>query len=388
MNIALFSDSYVPEVNGIATSVKSLYDLLKKNGHNVYVVTTTGSKKTTFDGDIIRIPGIELKKLYDYKAAFIFNFKAYKILQKLNLDICHINTDAGIGQFGFLVAKRLKIASVYTYHTMYEDYTYYATKGYFDRFSKRAIKEYSKSQLERMNEIISPSEKTMNYIRSIGIRKYVNVVPTGFDFTRFEKVSREDKKVEELREKIGLKNEKVIVTIGRIAKEKSFDLLLRAFAKFKATYSDDVRFLLVGDGPARADLELLAKQLNVDKDVIFIGKVDPATVQYYYALGDVFVNASKSETQGLTFMEAMAAHIVVLCRFDNNLLGVIDNNVNGFFFVDEDDFKDKLKEILHLDDEALKKIKDRAYASIEPFGVKTFYNNIMMVYRRAMRENW
>jgi glycosyltransferase involved in cell wall biosynthesis len=87
-------------------------------------------------------------------------------------------------------------------------------------------------------------------------------------------------------------------------------------------------------------------------------------------------------------MEAMAAHIVVLCRFDNNLLGVIDNNVNGFFFVDEDDFKDKLKEILHLDDEALKKIKDRAYASIEPFGVKTFYNNIMMVYRRAMRENW
>lgn len=221
MNIAIFSDTYLPEINGVATSVNSLFKLLKKYGHNVYVVTTSNDKKVTFEDYILRIPGFELKKLYGYRASFFYNKTAFKILKDLNLDLVHINTEFGISQFGFIVSNKLNIPSVYTYHTMYEDYTYYATKGYFDRFSKRAIREFGKTCMNRATEIISPSNKTLNYIRSIGVEKYVNVVPTGFDFSRFSKNEDNLNKTKGLKEKLGIpKNTKILLCLGRLAKEK------------------------------------------------------------------------------------------------------------------------------------------------------------------------
>ena len=113
-------------------------------------------------------------------------------------------------------------------------------------------------------------------------------------------------------------------------------MLIKGFKNYLDNYdSDDVIMLFVGDGPARDDLELLTKSLNIYQKVKFIGKIDNTDVFKYYLISDFFLNASISETQGLTFMEAMASSVPVLCRFDNNLVGVINNNKTGFFFVDE-----------------------------------------------------
>ncbi len=390
MNIAIFSDVYLPDINGVAVSVDSLFKLLRKYGHNAYVVTTSSEKEISFKDNILRIPGLELKKLYGYRASFIYNEKAFQILKKLKLDLCHINTEFGISQFGFIVASKLNIPSVYTYHTMYEDYTYYATKGYFDRFSKWAIREFDKSCMNRATEIISPSEKTKIYIRSVGVEKYVNVVPTGFNFDRF--IPNEESKAKSLekRREIGFKdNQKILLCLGRVAKEKSFDVIIEGYAKYLKTYKDnDTALLFVGDGPARSDLEELTKNLNITDRVKFIGKVDNSLVPYFYLMSEIFLNASISETQGLTFMEAMASDLLVLCRFDNNLVGVIDNNKTGFFFQDVDDFKDKLHYVLSLKKEESNLIKKSAFDSIDRFSEKTFYNNIIEVYKRAIRRSW
>ncbi len=390
MNIAIFSDVYLPDINGVAVSVDSLFKLLRKYGHNAYVVTTSSEKEISFKDNILRIPGLELKKLYGYRASFIYNEKAFQILKKLKLDLCHINTEFGISQFGFIVASKLNIPSVYTYHTMYEDYTYYATKGYFDRFSKWAIREFDKSCMNRATEIISPSEKTKIYIRSVGVEKYVNVVPTGFNFDRF--IPNEESKAKSLekRREIGFKdNQKILLCLGRVAKEKSFDVIIEGYAKYLKTYKDnDTALLFVGDGPARSDLEELTKNLNITDRVKFIGKVDNSLVPYFYLMSEIFLNASISETQGLTFMEAMASDLLVLCRFDNNLVGVIDNNKTGFFFQDVDDFKDKLHYVLSLKKEESDLIKKSAFDSIDRFSEKTFYNNIIEVYKRAIRRSW
>lgn len=390
MNIAIFSDTYLPEINGVATSVNSLFKLLKKYGHNVYVVTTSNDKKVTFNDYILRIPGLELKRLYGYRASFIYNSAAFKILKELNLDLVHVNTEFGISQFGFIVASKLNIPSVYTYHTMYEDYTYYATKGYFDRFSKWAIREFGKTCMNRAAEIISPSNKTLNYIKSIGVEKYVNVVPTGFDFSRFSKNEENLKKTIGLKESLGIKSTtKILLCLGRLAKEKSFDLLIKGFKNYKLNYNnDDVIMLFVGDGPAREELETLAKELNIYSFVKFIGKVDNEDVFKYYLISDFFLNASISETQGLTFMEAMASSVPVLCRFDNNLVGIINNNKTGFFFVDEKDFSDKLNEVLHLSSSELDLICNNALETIDKFSEKAFYLNIIEVYKRAIRRYW
>ena len=148
------------------------------------------------------------------------------------------------------------------------------------------------------------------------------------------------------------------------------------------------KLLFVGACPALDELKDFSSKLNLNDNIIFVGKVNQDETQYYYRTAEVFLNASTSETQGLTFMEAMASNLLVLCRFDNSLLGVINNNVNGFFYIDEDDFKDKLNSVLNLDKEKVEKIKSNALSSIDKFSDKTFYSNIIEVYNRARRRSW
>ena len=389
MNIAIFTDTFLPDINGVATSCNSAFKVLNKYGHNCYVVTTTNEKEVSFVDNVIRIPGMDLKKLYGYKAAFIFNRKAFKILETLNLDVLHVNTEFGIGQFGFIVSKRLNLPCVYTYHTMYEDYSYYITKGYFDRFSKWTLREFCRSCMDQATEIISPSKKTEVYIRSIGINKRVNIVPTGFDFSRFE-VDRNCDKVKSIKSHFNIKeNDKVLLCLGRLAKEKSFDVVIDAFNEYYKKYKPkNIRFLFVGDGPAKKDLEEMVSKYNLNEVIRFVGKVDLSEVPYYYASSDVFLNASVSETQGLTFMEAMAGRVVILCRYDNNLANVINDKVNGFFFNDNSDFASKLEYLLSMSKEELDVIRENAFKSIDLFSEKNFYNNIIEVYKRAIRRSW
>ena len=273
---------------------------------------------------------------------------------------------------------------------MYEDYTYYATKGYFDRFSKWAIREFDKACMNRANEIISPSEKTKIYIKSIGVEKYINIVPTGFDFTRFLKTEEHYKKALEIKKEYKIpENKKILLCLGRIAQEKSFDVIIHGYSNYLKTHDKNETILIfVGDGPDRASLEELVKELKLENNIVFLGKVNNSLVPYFYMISDVFLNASISETQGLTFMEAMASSLLVLCRFDNNLVGVIDNNKTGFFFQDINDFSNKLDYVLNLDESAKDKIKQNAFNSIDAFSEKTFYNNIIEVYKRAIRRNW
>ncbi|MCB9499333.1 MAG: glycosyltransferase [Erysipelotrichaceae bacterium] len=390
MNIAIFSDTFPPEINGVATSVFSLFTLLNKNKHNAYAVVPTDKKEVYVENNVIYIPGLEMKKLYGYKMPPMYSKNVYKILDALHIEICHVNADGVMGQFGFGYASSRNIPIVYTYHTMLEEYTYYVTKGYFDRFSKWAVRERCKNYMDRANEIISPSEKTKIYIRSIGVDKYVNIVPTGFDFRRFVKATKEKEKCLAIKKSLGIKDdEKVLLFLGRIAKEKSIDLLITGFKNYLDMYKDTkTKFVIVGWGPEEDELKELVNSYGIQKYVVFAGKIDIDKTQYCYGFADIFLNASISETQGLTFMEALATRAIVLCRFDNNLLGVIDNKVTGFFYVDEFDFKDKLHEILSMSTKELDTIRDNGFKSIGRFSEKTFYNNILEVYKRAIRRNW
>jgi 1,2-diacylglycerol 3-alpha-glucosyltransferase len=388
VNIAIFTDTYLPDINGVATSCNTLFNALKKRGHEVYVVAP--GEKFEFKDDVLRIPGLKLKNLYGYRLAFIWDEQGYQILKKLNLDLVHVNTDFGVGQFGMNVAKRLNIPIVFTYHTMYEDYTYYFLKGFLDRFSKRTIREFEKSSMNRACEIISPSIKTMNYLRSVGVEKYINIVPTGFDFSKFERNDEHLKSVENLRKELGFKNDDFIACcLGRIAHEKSYDIILKGFRKYIDKYeAKNVHLLIVGDGPDKDELEKLAEDLNISNRVKFIGKVDNEDVPKYYWISNLFLNSSISETQGLTFMEAMASDIPILCRFDNSLVGIINNKKTGFFYVDEEDFPDKLEYVKTLGEEKVKDVCKKAKESIDDFSEKTFYHRILEVYNRAIRKSW
>lgn len=390
MRIGLFSDTYYPEINGVATSTKTLCDILKKKGHDVFVVTTNPfSKKIEFKDNVLRIPGITLKILYSYEMAGFINPKATKIIKKLRLDIIHVQTEMGIGIYGRLLAKKLKIPLVYTYHTMYVDYTYIVTKGVLDPAAKGIVKKFSKSISSSVTELTTPSVKTKNALREYGVDRYINVIPNGINLSLFEESNIDKNFIEEFKTKHNLHGKYILLSLGRIAKEKANDVLLQGYATFlKNPTIDNSVLLVVGDGPDRPNLEKLTMELGISDHVIFVGKVPYEQVPYFYYMSNLYLSASTSETQGLTFIEAIAAKTLVLCRFDENLEDVIQDNKTGFFFSNNDSFNQKLRYILSLSQEEQKDIIEKAYIQNKKYSVEEFYNSMIEVYYRALRKKW
>jgi len=391
MRIVIFSDTFPPDINGVATSTANLFKTLRDHKEDVIaVVPNHYSNKVTFEDNIIRIPGIELKKLYGYRAVFPWNQTAYKIVKEFKPDVIHIQVDAGVGQFGYMVAANLKVPAVYTYHTCYEDYTYYATKGMADRFAKSCVRAYTKFQSLRSYEFIAPSNKIKDYLRSIKIDDHISVLPTGIEFKKFSIKHRNLEETNKLKKSLGiLPDEKILLSLGRVAKEKSIDFVIRGYAEFVKTHKNHkTKFLIVGDGPALNDLKELTSVLGIEKYVIFTGRVDPSLTQTYYWMGDIFASASITETQGLTFMEAMAASLIVLARYDDNLAGTIVDGKTGFFFETEEEFASVFESVLQLKKEEKEKIIEASLEYIDPYSMDNFYKNVIEVYKRAVKKYW
>lgn len=390
MRIGFFSDTYPPEINGVATATKALFDAFKKNGHEVFVVTTNPfSKKIEYSDNVLRIPGITLKWLYSYNMAGFINPKATKIIKKWSLDIIHVQTEAGIGIYGRLLASKLKIPLVYTYHTMYVDYTYYVTKGVLDPAAKGIVKKWTRSVSSSVTEMTTPSLKTKNALREYGVDRYINVIPNGIDLEIFEERNIDKNFIKDFKEKNKLEDKYILLSLGRVAKEKAIDVLLEGYATFlKNPTKDNTVLLIVGDGPDRSRLENITIELGISKNVIFVGKVPHEQVPCFYYMSNLYISASTSETQGLTFIEAIAAKTLVLCRFDENLEDVIKEGKTGFFFSDNSSFYQKFISILKMSEEEQNKIVQQAYEENQKYSIDTFYEKMYEVYKRAIRKSW
>lgn len=390
MRPIIFSDTFPPEINGVSTSAGTLYKAFKQHGDQIMVCTTNFyASEMNLDGDILRLPGFKMK-IYDYRLAGLYSRKGMKILSSFKPDVVHIQTDAGIGQFGFLLAKQLQIPVVYTFHTALEDYTYYATRGYFDRLAKGVVRSYVRYKSNEASEFITPSIKTMEYMRSIGVDAYINVIPTGVDFSKFAKENVDLNKVKEIKKANNIDEDAfVILSLGRVAKEKSIDICLKGYAKY--LHNDPKKktaFVIVGGGPAIDELKELSNKLEISDYVKFLGPVNPKDTPLYYQLGDLFVSASITETQGLTFMEAMASGVLLLARYDDTLSQTIKDGKNGFFFLDESDMSKMIDKIISMSEEEKNKIIVEAINGLSEYSIDKFYERVKAVYERAIKRNW
>ena len=189
MRIGLFSDTYPPYINGVSTSVNMLKTALEKQGHQVFVVTTNNSTtKYKFEDNkkVLRVPGIPTG-IYDYRLTGIYPVRAINIIKKWKLDIIHTHTEFGIGTFGRLFAKQFDIPLVHTYHTMYEDYIHYITKGYFKRSSQKIVEYLTNFYCDKtLDELIVPTKKTYDlFVQKYGFSRLVHIIPTGIEIERF-----------------------------------------------------------------------------------------------------------------------------------------------------------------------------------------------------------
>lgn len=387
MKIALFSDTYAPDINGVATSTKILRDALIKQGHDVLIVTSelpTDSDYVDAPSDnILRVPGVELSKLYGYRACKMYSFKGMKEIKQYGIQLIHCQTEFGVGIFSRLVAEFLDIPIVYTYHTMWSDYSHYLLpikSSTMDSMLKKMIHRFSAINGNKCTELIVPSTKTAEALKEYGLNKEMNIIPTGLDLYKFDPINKNEIRINNIIDEYDLKDKFVITFLGRIAKEKSIDMIIDAIKKVDVNIP--FVLLIVGGGPALEELMNHVKD-NGLSNVYFTGPKDPRLVPDYYHVSDVFISASLSETQGLTFIEAMATRTPVLARYDKNLEGVINDGVNGYFFSDEETLVKKIKYLLTAD---LKEVSKQAYEDAMNYSSDIFCDKVVEVYQRALEN--
>ena len=389
MRIGLFTDTYPPFINGVSTSVEMLKNALEKKNHEVYLVTVNDSSiKYDYDSEkrILKIPSIPIG-LYDYRLSRIYSLKMINLIKSWNLDVIHSHTELGIGICARLVAKQFNIPLIHTYHTMYKDYTHYVTHGHFDKSSKKIVEYLTKFYCDTTaTELIVPTNKTYKLFKeNYKFEKNIHIIPTGIEVNRFFKENTNRKEVDRLRKNLHLsKKDTVIIFVGRLAQEKNIEFLLNAEKKI-VKVNPNIKLLIVGDGPDKEKLEKFSCDLNVDKNVIFAGKVAWDDMPIYYQLASFFATASTTETQGLTVIEAMAAGITPICINDEAFKTAVTNNLNGFIFEDEDEYINLIL-TLEKDKQKRTKVSGQARIQAEHFSSSQFAENVLVVYNKAIEN--
>lgn len=387
MNIGIFSDAYYPQINGVVTSTRLLKKELEKLGHTVTIVTVADPKVKGNDlPGVLRLPSIPFWKLPNFRVGSIYSRKIMKQIKALNLDIIHTQTEFSIGIFARIAAKSLNIPLVHTYHTMYEDYTHYVAGKHINKYAKEWAKKASKMICNRVDGVIVPTDKVRVALENYGLEKEIHVVPTGIDFEPFDKSKYEEQKLVETRKEIGLKeDDAVVIFVGRIAREKSIDTIIKAMPSV-IEKSPKAKFLVVGGGPELEHLKELTAEMKLEDRVLFTGEKPWEDIGRYYQMGDVFVSASTSETQGLTFTEAMAANLPVVAKYDTNLDGIMKDGVNGKFFREDGELAEILIELLNNRDLSSRLIEN-AYEMIEPMSAEYFGRKVESVYSQVLEEH-
>lgn len=383
MNIGLFSETYYPEINGVATSVYMLKTELEKRGHNVYVFTTTTPGSPDYEHNVFRVPSLPCIFITERRVGLFYEPRLASTIKKLNLDIIHTHTEFSLGVFGRIMAKELKLPVVHTYHTIYEDYTHYITHNYklIDKRAKRLARVYSKFCCNTVQRVIAPTNKTKELLETYSVHQDIEVIPTGIQLDKFSPARLEKKKIEHLKQEYKFSaDDRVIVYVGRISREKNIEEILCALPEY-VLKRPNVKFLVVGGGPYLDTLVQLVSERNISDHVIFAGAKPWDEIGYYYQLGDVFVSASQSETQGLTYIEAMAAGLPVVARKDECLDELVNNGENGYQFETKEELYHALDAIFYGDD--MEEYKKTAMKKAMEYSTTTFADRVEALYENV-----
>lgn len=386
MNIGLFTDTYYPEVNGVANSVYTLKTELENRGHNVYVITTTTPDAPEHEYNVFRVHSIPFVFMKDRRVGMFYQPKMAVMIRKLNLDIIHTHTEFSLKLFANIIAKDMKIPVVHTYHTIYEDYThYFAPISALDNQAKRWARGYTRKCCNAVEEVIVPTKKVEELLMRYRVSKNINVIPTGINLTKFQKNNFTSVEIDELKESLGIaKTDKVILYLGRVSPEKNIEEILRAIPEYKGRH-DDFRFVIVGAGPDLENLQAIAKELEVEDKVLFAGEQPWDGIAKFYQLGDVFVSASNSETQGLTYFEAMAAGLPVVAKEDECLEEILIDGHNGYKFNTMDELLCGLDQVLYSNDGV--SYGENSEQMMRAYSTEIFAENVENVYKKVLVEN-
>ena len=389
MRIGIFTETYTPYISGLVTSEVMLKKALEKLGHEVYVVTANLENfHYSYDEEehVLKVPGIPTG-IYDARLTSIYPVRAVNKIKSWNLDVIHSQTEFGIGTFARLLSHQLDIPLVHTYHTMYEDYVHYITKGFFNKSSKKIVEYLTLFYCDKtVSELIVPTKKTYDLFKEkYQVDRNIYIIPTGIELDRFYKDNINNKKLDKLKKELHLnKDDFVGIFVGRLAEEKNVIFLLDVMKNLKEKLPN-FKLLIVGDGPDFDKYKQITIDYGIEETVVMTGKVSWDSIPYYYHLSDIFLTASHTETQGLTVIEAMAAGVAPLCIEDESFVNTVVDGLNGRIFNSEEECKQIIIE-LHDNRKLLTKLSNQAIINSDRFSSKYFAESVLDVYNHAIEN--
>ncbi|MGQ4277262.1 glycosyltransferase [Pseudidiomarina sp. E22-M8] len=328
LKVAMFTNNYLPFIGGVPISIERLRRGLTGLKNTVLIVAPRYRKKAKHEENIVRTPSLfSFGAKSEFRFANIFSGYVRKKVKEFKPDIIHSHHPFWIGSLGVYLARRLKVPVVYTYHTRLEHYAHNVIiPG--NLFNNIIVHVLVRRFANKCDSIIVPTHSTEEYLRMIGVRRSIYVQPTGIEFERFQTV--DEQAVASLKEQQQITDEIVFVSVARLSNEKNIDFIIDALAELKQKSAQPFRFLMIGDGPERQRLQDKINSLGLSYEITLVGSVPPEAMANWYQLGDVFLFASQSETQGMVILEAMAAGLPVVAVRASGIDDVVQDNVNGF----------------------------------------------------------
>lgn len=382
MHIAYFTNTYLPVVSGVVRSVQLFREALSSLGHNVFVFAQEDDYEDT-EPFIFRYPSLRLPLPVDIPAALPVSPFVDQLLPKLKLDVIHTHHPFLLGQTAAGKARDLNLPLVFTFHTQYHEYTHYVPlpQEQVQEFIKTRIMNWLREYMRKCQHIIIPSESMRSIlIDDYGLVDRFTVIPTGLDIAPFKETDGAA-----LRAEWGWPDDRIIISVGRLAEEKNWITLLQAFALAQKD-QPDLRLVLVGDGPQAQALRQLAGELGIKDRVLFTGRVPFEQIPVYLKAADLFAFASITETQGLATLEAMAAGLPVVAVIGTGTQDIVEDGAQGFLV--QNDSQDLANGIVQLinNPDLMSEFKSAALKKSRAYDYKRLARKMLKVYEQAIQD--
>lgn len=376
MRILMISDTYLPQINGVATSIYLSKKYLEMRGHEVYIVAPV---KPEGEDKALVVPGIPFLLEKQHKVVFANHIKIIEFALANKIEIIHSHDPMALGMRALKVQKDLKLPHVHTYHTLLTEYRHYVPPPFTP--DRRTVEEFSKWFCNKVNTVIAPTEEIKRELISYGVQRPIEVVPTGIDTIEFSKPPEKD-----IRREYSIPQDAVLLMYaGRLAKEKNLGFLSKVVSRYMHN-EPNVWFLIVGDGPERKELENFFQDEGLSERVVFAGYVPHKEIKDYYKAADLFVFASLTETQGLVVLEALASGIPVVAIAYKGIANVLVNGEGAITTgIDEEEFYNAIITALEKKDE----LRKRGIEYVEKhWSMNTMADRLEVIYQRALKEGF
>lgn len=383
MRIGLFTHVYPPMVNGIAVSTRTLENELKRQGHDVFIITNNynGFSNDFSSEDELKIVSIPIY-YQNLRTPIIYNPELFRKIDELQLDVIHSHSDFGIGLLSRIYSFQKDKPHIQTYHCNYIEYAKNNFGKILGTLSTKPVKLYTKYLSSTTNRLIAPSKENFRLLKEdFNIRKDIDLVPNGISLEKYRDVNFEEVKF--LKEKYHLKQDDfVLLSLSRLSKEKRVDDIIKMIPYLNGC--PKLKLLIVGGGPEEENLKKLTKDLKLN-NVIFTGEIENEKIALYYRLATTFITNSVAETQGLTVIEALASSIPVVCINNPLYDDVLIDGKNGFKYKDDAEFIKQIKR-LYKNREIIEKVREHTELSVLKYSIEETSKKIVDIYSEEIKK--